>query len=272
MNILKKYSGYEQSSRGGIICKIDRSYADFPLHRHDHYEFEFITAGRILHEVNGNCEELTAGSAFALSPADVHRFTVLEPVELHNVCIYYKDASLSLKKLLNRISFPLVGRLSKEDFLQVNKCFYGTIKECESGRDFAEEMMTANVTKFIINIFRGGQSIASKENNYDFVYVAKALEFIDKNISDSISLSKVANHVNLTPSYFSRLFTNIVGSGFLKYLTEARISRATDLLSTTELSILDIAYAVGFGSFSSFSRAFKTVCGCTPRKYRKPLK
>jgi transcriptional regulator GlxA family with amidase domain len=58
----------------------------------------------------------------------------------------------------------------------------------------------------------------------------------------------------------------------MEYVTQYRLSHAQRLLATTDLKILDVALASGFGSASRFYQVFMAMCGLTPRDYRASLK
>lgn len=96
-----------------------------------------------------------------------------------------------------------------------------------------------------------------------------ALEFISNKYSENISLSEVAEFLNMSNYYFCRLFKETLGFGFTDYLNYLRISKAQDELIETDKSILEIAFCNGFSSVSYFNRVFKSVNNCSPSEYRK---
>ncbi|MEZ4627511.1 MAG: AraC family transcriptional regulator [Eubacteriales bacterium] len=108
----------------------------------------------------------------------------------------------------------------------------------------------------------------SKKQQHDLL--KKAIAFIDESYPDeSISLDKVAQRVNISPNYFSAMFSQEIGQTFVEYLTSKRISEAKRMLRQTEMRSSEIAYAVGFRDSHYFSFVFKKVTGSTPSEYRK---
>ena len=98
----------------------------------------------------------------------------------------------------------------------------------------------------------------------------KAIEFIDECYAEeTISLDKVAQKVNISPNYFSAMFSQEVGQTFVEYLTAMRITEAKRMLRQTEMRSSEIAFAVGFRDSHYFSFVFKKVSGCTPSEYRR---
>lgn len=98
----------------------------------------------------------------------------------------------------------------------------------------------------------------------------KAIAFIDERYSEeTISLDKVAQTVNISPNYFSAMFSQEIGQTFVEYLTEKRINEAKRMLRQTDLRSSEIGFAVGFRDSHYFSFVFKKVSGCTPSEYRR---
>ena len=265
--IVKTYQGYTSTKRYGVRCIVNTPRGEYPLHRHDYFEFEVIKSGSIAHELNGARETLSKGAAVALSPGDVHRFSVLSPVEICNLCIYYKDAPGAVEKLLSAVKFPLRGQFFGQDLDTLIDLFEKTEQAVKTGGAFEREIATAYTVLFLANFFSGTQSQVAEGMGY--THVARAMAFIAANFTSDISLEDVADSVYLTPGYFSKLFMRISGKSFIRYLTEQRVEHAKLLLATTDQSVTEVAFASGFGSFSAFSRAFRACCEMTPREFRK---
>lgn len=97
----------------------------------------------------------------------------------------------------------------------------------------------------------------------------KAIIFMNQNLQDNIGLEDVANAINLSPTYFSRLFSHEMDMTFIEYLTMIRVEESKKYLVDSKQSISDIAMRMGFSDQSYFSKVFKKVEGITPGKYRK---
>lgn len=97
----------------------------------------------------------------------------------------------------------------------------------------------------------------------------KAKAYLQDNSHDpTLSLQSVADHVGLSASYFSSIFSHEVGETFVEYVTNLRIERAKELLRTTNMYLYEIAEAVGYNDPHYFSTAFKRVTGHSPSHYR----
>lgn len=99
--------------------------------------------------------------------------------------------------------------------------------------------------------------------------IKKAKDYINENYnSDTISLTNVADAINLSPTYFSAIFKKHTGTNFIDYLTGIRIERAKELLCCTSMPISQIAFEVGFRDYRYFSQIFKKHTGQTPREFK----
>ncbi|MEH7107424.1 response regulator [Bacillus sp. JJ1764] len=108
-------------------------------------------------------------------------------------------------------------------------------------------------------------------NNHAKGMLQKAKEFIESHYSDSITLEQVAEYVELSPFYFSKLFKDRFGMTFIDYLTEIRINRAKTEMENPGKSLKEICYSVGYRDPNYFSRVFKKQTGLSPSEYRKAI-
>ena len=97
----------------------------------------------------------------------------------------------------------------------------------------------------------------------------RALHYIDQNYTDeNLSLNAVAKAANISPNYFSGVFSQEMGQTFVEYLTEKRMARAKELLRYSGKRSSEVAYEVGYRDPRYFSFLFKKTQGCTPSSYR----
>lgn len=108
----------------------------------------------------------------------------------------------------------------------------------------------------------------NKKGNYKPV-VLLAIKYIDTNYSlNHLSLDSVAEKLNLSPSYLSKLLKQEAGLSFIDYLTSVRIKRAIDIMSDPTVKIYQIAELVGYNNQHYFCKAFKKIMGFSPTEYR----
>ena len=99
--------------------------------------------------------------------------------------------------------------------------------------------------------------------------LSRATAFIKTNYMHKITLSDVAGHVYISPSYLSKLFREELNVTFSTYLNMIRTDKSKILLMSDKLSIIEVAELVGFIDQSYFNKVFKKLTGMTPKKFRR---
>jgi len=93
-------------------------------------------------------------------------------------------------------------------------------------------------------------------------------EYIDLHLEKDLSVEELASHLGISTSYFARSFRSSVGLAPHAYVMRRRLLRAQELLSSTDLPLVDIALATGFADQSHFCRRFHQEVGMPPRTFR----
>lgn len=103
----------------------------------------------------------------------------------------------------------------------------------------------------------------------DSSLIQKIKNLVEKEYMHDVSLSYVAEKVNLAPAYVSYVFKKETGQTLIKYITETKMEKARLLLEEGVLKMGQIAKACGYENQSYFNRAFKNYYGLTPKQFRE---
>lgn len=267
-SILKNYSNEICGQKYGIRCSINKPTNVYPIHRHDFVEFEYVFEGEMEHEINGELFSMSPGSCYGLFPGDLHSFNASEKLKIYHISISFKDAPEMIRMLINNMSFPFAGKICDSDREMVNY-YFDKIRECVNvSTEFEWEKLTAYVTLMLTLFYENSKVLTGKSAREGYGYVESAIDYIKSHLSEQITLNEVAEYLHLSPNYFCNVFKKISGTTFLKYINMQRVELAKELLTYSEKSVLDISMECGFGSFSAFSRTFKTICKCTPTEFK----
>ena len=95
------------------------------------------------------------------------------------------------------------------------------------------------------------------------------LEYIHEHLDTPVTILQLAKMANLSPTYFSNLFSKLIGTPPLQYINKRRVEKAQELLLGTDETVYQIAQQVGFYDEYYFSRLFKKKVGISPDHYRK---
>jgi AraC family transcriptional regulator len=99
----------------------------------------------------------------------------------------------------------------------------------------------------------------------------QAIDYINDRLANELTIAAIADELQMSQYYFSRLFKRSTGLSPYQYITQQRIERATFLLRTTSLSVAAIADRVGFSNQNQLAIQFRKFVDTTPTKYRKNL-
>ncbi|MDD7886797.1 AraC family transcriptional regulator [Flavivirga sp. 57AJ16] len=86
------------------------------------------------------------------------------------------------------------------------------------------------------------------------------------------TVQKVANQINLSPKYLTGLLKNVTGKSTQEHIHHKLVEKAKEKLSTTELSVSEVAYALGFEHPQSFSKLFKQKTKMSPSGFRESFR
>lgn len=103
-------------------------------------------------------------------------------------------------------------------------------------------------------------------NSHQQVRLARLI--LERSYHTPITIADLSREVALSPYYLIRTFRRLYKQTPHQYLVAQRLTRAKELLRTTDLSITEICMAVGFESLGSFSTLFRKVAGVAPSAYR----
>lgn len=93
--------------------------------------------------------------------------------------------------------------------------------------------------------------------------------YIQLHLEEDLSLNSLASHFNKNPSVLSNSFSKETGQTLTTFVHQTRIHEAIRLFNTTNMSVSEVAMAVGYQDFSYFSKVFSKTVGCSPREYKQ---
>ncbi|QXV63962.1 helix-turn-helix transcriptional regulator [Mucilaginibacter sp. 21P] len=166
--------------------------------------------------------------------------------------------------------------LSEREELIINGIIHNIQQEYQANIDkFSKQIIVSHIETLLnyAERFYARQFITRERSGHQI------LERLDKiltnyfNNADLIALGLpsvqyVADQLNLSSSYLGSLLRTLTGQNTQQHIHEKLIAKAKEELSTTDLSIREIAYALGFEHSQSFSKLFKTRTGVTPLEFR----
>ena len=157
-------------------------------------------------------------------------------------------------------SCPIIKETSNLSHL-----IYGTIEKFEGQGMYSREQASA-ILKLVLLEFIDSSSMVHSP------LCEKIPRYVEDNYQDpSLTNEMISESLNYHPYYVNRVFKREMGESLRSYIINYRIRAAKELLSSSDLSISEVAYRSGFSSSSYFVKMFREHVGVTPREYKRSM-
>ncbi|MGK7950696.1 MAG: helix-turn-helix domain-containing protein [Xenococcaceae cyanobacterium] len=180
------------------------------------------------------------------------------------------------EETLNHNSIQIIPQRQVRD-LQIVNIALALKAELESGclaESVYRDYLTNALIVYLLTKYSNRDRALNKHSEIDVTQtkIDRVKDYINDNLDENLNLSKIAEIANISTYHFARLFKQKTGYSPHQYIIQNRIEKAKNLLSKTNLSIVEIAYSVGYSSQSNFTSLFRKQVGTTPKKYRQSKK
>ncbi len=174
----------------------------------------------------------------------------------------YKNALIILNSLCQRAAVS--GGLEPEISHRIGYAYIRQIEACQTVAELAQLNQDMRIASDYSE--RVAEIICPDASN---PHIQKAIRYIRRNFQKKLSVDELASEVHLSKEYLSSLFHAETGMTIPSYIANQKVIAAKELLSFTDMSIIDIACFLSFSSQSYFQSIFKRYSGETPQEYRR---
>ena len=249
-------------------------------HQHIFFEFIYVLKGTAVREMPDAQIPVCAGDYYISNPRSAHGYSNMQNFEIVS-CHFlpeYLDRALSncpsmsllLSNQFLRFGVPTDLPIADRVFHDIDGSVRQIVRQMENEQ--AEhptgylEMLRCYLTQILVNTVRAYEVRTS--NNA----INKVVDYLQVHYANPLSLATLADLTGYTPQYLSGLFSREVGMSIQKFLVRVRIAQAGELLDNTNMSVAEIANAVGYQDIQHFSRLFRQHQKQSPRAYRKTVR
>ena len=251
-----------------IRCGIHQGKYDYHDHLHQFCEFVWVMEGEIEISVDGEVELAKAGDITVITPFRIHSFKTPDYCKIW-ICVVSNEfiSSMPYDLLLRGRSCSVFSASDALSNFLVNLDFPN---ECYLFYKKRTEENYLHKLKAIFYLILSEYFAASQKSNRrsEERAISKILVYIASHYKENIDQNSVGKALGYSPRYISNCFKAIPGMNFRTMLNSMRIENAKAMLINTENTIIDIGLESGFSNERSFHRAFLTISGMTPGKYR----
>jgi AraC family transcriptional regulator len=138
---------------------------------------------------------------------------------------------------------------------------------CPTGTTYAEALSLALASR-VASLCASAPDADRRIAPLSSRQLARITEHIGKNLSEPLTIDRLAAVANMSPFHFARCFKQTTGMAPHQFVIRERVVRARKMLASTELPIGDIAMSLGFASQSHFTDVYRRITGRTPRRDR----
>lgn len=288
----KHFSGKGEVFLGGqtIISALEQTRENgysFAKHIHKSIEIYLIKSGCCAMDINSQKIICAPGDFVLIPPNTVHSFYL----ETEAACTFrhiHFDPSLFSKWYLNNTEpYPLdlvtalIFSCDSHFKLQADQKIHSLVAEIideaadgEASSAALSNLHLAELMLYLINPERARLSVFGDVGSHTPVhirYVSYALSYIHENYAGKILIQDIADHLNISARYLSKVFFQHMNLTILNYINIYRMNQAIDLMLNTDLTLTHIASQIGLKDSQHFSRLFRNIIGISPNRYRKLL-
>lgn len=262
---------------------------------HRQARFLYLLKGKATISIDGMNYEIKKGSMVAILPWET---TVIKDVEspLHFIKVVYNSSIIQnmLKLQLNMISsdYSIINPIIENPVIQLTKAEQtkmesilesikqevgiDSIYDVEQEKELSEIYVSNKIIEIIIDFIRyiekkktcvtkSGEEIEldNRQNIFKYIY---------SHISNRLTLDCLSDVFYMSESTISRYITDVTGRTFNDLVNDMRITKAIDLLTYTDLALIDIAYMVGYTDASHLVKVFTARMNLSPKQYRSIYK
>ena len=189
-------------------------------------------------------------------------------IRIHGELLSDMSAFLYGKELV-RTGSALYIPLTPEEAIKADELFR-SITERQRREDAESALLTLSDISCLLSFFM--RAPQKPESVHTDGVTERLIFYVKENYKSRIDLSDLSRELGISKYYLCRIFKQSTGMRIFDYVHSYRLAEAKKLLATTELSATEIAYAVGFDTYSYFSAFFKQNVGASPREFRKQIR
>lgn len=232
------------------------------------WQLVYITAGEGHFILNGHEVIVPAGNMVLYQPKQEQHYYFLGKDQSQYWFVHFTGRQV--KSILKHYEIPLEGYIlhtgNSYEYEDLFKRMRDELLDCAF---CYEENLTYLLRELLIIMNRRMNQGLPKVNGFVQNEIDHAKTYFKEHYNEEISIEQYAASRNMSTSWFSKSFRDIVGVSPMKYVLDQRMRNAQILLETTDSTITEIAHSLGYENAMYFSRLFRKMKGVSPLKYRK---
>ncbi|MFR3729649.1 helix-turn-helix domain-containing protein [Lacrimispora sp.] len=272
------YSYSEISEPFSCDFTTSRAAGNVDFHMHNSHEIYLLLDGHIQYFVENVRYEMNAGNLILFSNHEIHKainvknepFTRLvihvNPAFIRPYCTpgtnlldcFHRDPGANNLVLLSKPEYERLLVMAKDlNQAQKNHCSYGS-----------DLTAITNLIQILILINKAWKKTGSKKTSPRPHKAQAIMRYIDKNLTEPMTLDSISKALSIDKYYISHLFKSETESSIFQYIVVKRVALAKELLIKGH-TVSEACHLSGFHDYSNFIRTFRQITGYTPGRFKK---
>jgi AraC-type DNA-binding domain-containing proteins len=247
-------------------------------HWHEELQFCAVLEGAVDFHVHGDRITVCEGEGIFINVGQLHEALNHPGSSGRYLCVDFHPElisgsavsiirSLYVRPYITENSLPYLKIDSSDVIISELLELAGIYEKKENGYEIDIEILLLGIWKKIIISMSPAETDEEPDGGQE--RIKEIIRWVDAHYMEKFDLSVLAGHVGLSKSYCCREFRKRMKCTISDFLLARRLSAATEMLTSSDDPVTEIAYSCGFGSTSYFIEKFRTESGCTPLAYRK---
>lgn len=259
-----------------ILYTFEKKYTDntfTKIHSHDFLSIVYLLSGSCSYIVNDIPYKVKKGDILILNPGVTHGKipeTQSDLVEFHAGFENIQVKGLPYNHLIFDNFTPIFNNSSFDQ--EFFKCSMDILNEQSKNESGSDLILKSLGMKLLVLLLRAtninSRSMEKGTLNfeaYDKISIVNTIiEFINENYMRELSLDVISQNMYLSPAYISKIFKEETGESPINYLIKVRLAKAADHIKEGNMTIKEVASAIGYNDAYHFSKLFKKYYGYPP--------
>ena len=249
------------------------------MHWHSYFEIVIFNSGEAVCFVDGSRFTVSEGDIMFVNSGQIHAAYSINNTEMSFTPVIFDRSVFAgypmdkffmdfMKPFLEgRLTLPNIVRKDNSQYGSISGIIKGILQEFESRSMGYQLCIRAYLQELMVKMSRASgfeEKRAGRNDIYKSHDFKKLFDLLATDYSEKITLNQAAAIVNLSVYHFCKVFKEMTGMTFVRYLNLNRVNAAESLLRNTQLSITEITEKTGFCNINYFDRVFKQLKGYPP--------